>query len=462
MAFQKFSSQTWMERYDEEAAEMFGGQEDDDDDDDGGGGGGGGGEEGGSGPPGQDYGDEDAENIGYLVPAPLLRLVLEDYARDMAAAAAAAASSSSAAAAAASSAAQQRGRGAAAGPGPTSAASAAASAAGARRRGRAAASPLATRPPAAAAAKAAAPAPAAPLYLDGRPRLGLRYQRMESPALRRALGLPGSGGAAGGGGVLVTGVDPTGSAAGVVQVHDVLLAVEGRPVAPDGTTLLRPGQRVLFGHWAAVGRVGGELSLTVMLGLRDAGAPFLPVSLGPGRRPQHMVVGPLVFTSFSLAYWYSLMASHQRLMRPGAGGGPGAAARRAFQAGLVPVMGALEWGLPEADDDEEVVLLTERFLRIELEPSPAAASASAAGPATGSESGGPAPCRVGPLLVLDACSLAADTRAVLKHHSMGAAMGAELRRRLGSSWPFEGQQAAQGASRQRRQQGRRGGLAGRR
>ncbi len=40
--------------------------------------------------------------------------------------------------------------------------------------------------------------------------------------------------------------------------------------------------------------------------LRDAGVPFLPVSLGPGRRPQYLVAGPLVFTAFSVPYlWVS-------------------------------------------------------------------------------------------------------------------------------------------------------------
>ncbi len=35
-------------------------------------------------------------------------------------------------------------------------------------------------------------------------------------------------------------------------------------VAPDGTTLLAPGQRVLFGHWVSVGQPGGQLPLAVI------------------------------------------------------------------------------------------------------------------------------------------------------------------------------------------------------
>lgn len=97
------------------------------------------------------------------------------------------------------------------------------------------------------------------------------------------------------------------------------------------------------------------------------------------------------------------------------------------------------------------------FLRLELQqgalatPEPAAAAAGvksgAAAAAAGAETGAGAAAREdesgsssasageqrgggggGPVLVLDAGRLAAQTRAVLRHHSIGAAMPAELRR----------------------------------
>ncbi|GLC41234.1 hypothetical protein PLESTB_001084500 [Pleodorina starrii] len=532
MAFQKFASQTWMERYDDAAAEVYGGEGDEDD------GGGGGGDEGddgddggGGGGHGQDY-DEDAENIGYLVPAQLLQLVLDDYSRAMSHQQASTSAPGATPAAA--------GRGARRG------------SAGARASRAGSGGGSAT---AGASSSSSETRGSAPVYLDGRPRLGLRYQRLESPVLRRSLGM-----AAGESGVLVTGVDPTGSAARLVQVHDVLLAVGGRQVSNDGTTVLRPGQRVLFGHWSAVANVGDPLTITVLRGgtrlelslrLRGAGEPFLPVSLGPGRRPQFLVVGPLVFAAFSLPYWFELMAAQQQA-------GSNRAARRRLSSGLVPVLAALEWGLPAEDDGEEVVLLTEvlecgsggadegegeggqeeeeegedddevsaspdgvpvaseaaawsqllqspgrlatvngqqvrnlaqlaaavvrastsasasaadgseqqphHFLRLGLEPSGRGAPGSSSSSSDGgsSSSSGPGVTVAGRLVVLDASSLAADTKAVLRHHSMAAAMSADLRRRLATNWPFEASHQAHGASRQRRQQGRRVALSGRR
>ncbi|EFJ52376.1 hypothetical protein VOLCADRAFT_86747 [Volvox carteri f. nagariensis] len=541
MAFQKFTSQTWMERYDDVASEVYqddGGGEDGD----GGGDGGGGGEEGdgddGGGAPGQEY-DEDAENIGYLVPAQLLQLVLDDYSRHMSYQYAFTSSSphspphpATATTAAAASRRGLSGTGAKRGKGSGGARAATAAASGSD-------SGVVTRG-------------SAPLYLDGRPRLGLRYQRLESPALRRSLGL-----SRGESGVLVTGVDPTGSAAGAVQVHDVLLAVGGRQVANDGTTLLWPGQRVLFGHWPAVAQVGELLTVKVLRGrtrlelqvrLRGAGDSFLPVSLGPSRRPNFLVVGPLVFTAFSLPLWYELSWSRRHLAS--------AASRRSVHSGLVPILGAMEWGLPAEGEGEEVVVLTEvlgcgedgggeetssssssssssspslggaledeqttaatittttsgssstvitdggggvgeeaaawsrllqgpsrlasvngqrcrnLFLRFCFEPggdrgvdSESNASSSGRSSGSGGSGGGPGVTRGSWLAVLDSSRVAADTRAVLKHHSLSAAMSGELRRRLFTNWPFESGAPASGTPRQRRRQGRRVGLSGRR
>lgn len=52
---------------------------------------------------------------------------------------------------------------------------------------------------------------------------------LENPAMRRALGLPENGM-----GVLVAHVDSTGTCAGVLQRGDVLLEIDGKPIASDG------------------------------------------------------------------------------------------------------------------------------------------------------------------------------------------------------------------------------------
>lgn len=65
-------------------------------------------------------------------------------------------------------------------------------------------------------------------------------------------------------GIHITAVDPTGSCAGAVQPGDVLVSVAGRAVAADGTAELRPGQRVLFGHFVNTGSIGQALALEVV------------------------------------------------------------------------------------------------------------------------------------------------------------------------------------------------------
>ncbi|GFR49959.1 hypothetical protein Agub_g12067, partial [Astrephomene gubernaculifera] len=658
LAFQKSGSQTWMERYDDVAAEMMYGDEGSDEDGDGSGGadvGGGpsGGSEGNG--DGEDYygGDEadDAENIGYLVPSQLLQLVLGDYARARGAALSCRQQQQQQESRCGEAASRLTSSSAPMYSSQTAGAGNSSSSSRSKSTGTSTLPSTTTTTTRTTLSTSSSSSSTGPLYLDGRPRLGLRYQRLESRALRRFLGMTGAhcgamvgaaeqqqqqqqleeqergpapaaaaggmqprqrhsepeegtggntGNAGGGGcvmkgrvgelsGVLVTGVDPTGSAAGVVQVHDVLLELAGRQVSYDGSTLLRPGgrQRVLFGHWAAVGRVGEHLPIAVLrngvrlelsVRLRDAGAPFLPVSLGPGRRPQFLLVGPLVFTAFSLPYWYQLMSSQQQ---QGQAHRRSRGARREQQRGLLSLLAPLEWGMPALDDGEEVVVLSEvlecgdsaeaasiaeqydnasaaaaaaltgnitdtataaagpgagpgavlpsvgaeaaawsrelggslprrlaelngqrvrnleqlaavvvaatarrgpadmgtgggQFLRLVLEPSGAAAAGAAEGPMTAaaaagarnsssnSNSSSSGSSSVGHVLVLDAGSLAAHTRAVLRHHSMGGAMTDDMRRRLATNWPFEGQPQPQGSSRQRRQQGRRFAVSGRR
>ncbi|CAE6961643.1 DEGP9 [Symbiodinium sp. CCMP2592] len=73
--------------------------------------------------------------------------------------------------------------------------------------------------------------------------LGVRLQHAKSPALRRLRGLE----EARGDGVLVTDVAPQSPAADAgIQVGDVLLAVDGVPVAEDGTVPLRDMERIGF------------------------------------------------------------------------------------------------------------------------------------------------------------------------------------------------------------------------
>ncbi|NUP11729.1 MAG: trypsin-like serine protease [Polyangiaceae bacterium] len=89
--------------------------------------------------------------------------------------------------------------------------------------------------------------------------LGVIWQRLESDSHRKALGLKRSDG-----GILVVRIAFHGTAWGVLQEGDVLLAIDGEPVASDGTVPLRPGELVDHSHRVALRDVGDELDLTIL------------------------------------------------------------------------------------------------------------------------------------------------------------------------------------------------------
>ena len=92
---------------------------------------------------------------------------------------------------------------------------------------------------------------------DGFPDTGLETTPLISPAYRAERGLP-----KGRGGVVVDRVAPGGTFDGVLKPGDVLLSVEGQPVADDGT--IRVGDsRVTFEHAVDMLQVGAPARVTV-------------------------------------------------------------------------------------------------------------------------------------------------------------------------------------------------------
>jgi hypothetical protein len=93
---------------------------------------------------------------------------------------------------------------------------------------------------------------------DGFPDSGLSTTPLLSPAYRRERRMP-----AGKSGVVVDAVSPGGSVDGIVQPGDVILAVDGVPVANDGT--IKVGDtRVTFEHLFDMKQEGQELSVTLL------------------------------------------------------------------------------------------------------------------------------------------------------------------------------------------------------
>ena len=142
---------------------------------------------------------------------------------------------------------------------------------------------------------------------DGTPDLGLSMQKLENPALRRRFGL-----APGQTGVLINRLYPDSPAAGRMQEADVITAIEGVPVANDGTISFRPEQRTFFGYLMQQKHIGDRLRIdTLRQGLSrpvtlSLTQPMDYERLVPHERfdttPTYMIAGGLVFVPLTLNY----------------------------------------------------------------------------------------------------------------------------------------------------------------
>ncbi len=94
---------------------------------------------------------------------------------------------------------------------------------------------------------------------DGFPELGVMAQQLESKAHRRSLGLqPKSHG-----GVLITRVIHGSSAWGKLKKGDVLLALDGKKIAADGSISFRKDERIDMAHQVARRHVGETMPVDV-------------------------------------------------------------------------------------------------------------------------------------------------------------------------------------------------------
>lgn len=159
---------------------------------------------------------------------------------------------------------------------------------------------------------------------DGVPALGIYWQSMESPALKSHYGMK-----SGLNGVLVTRVVYGSSAWGVLQEGDVITALDGQPVADDGTVPFRREERIGLVHPLSMRQMGETARLTV---IRGAVAMDVPVKLRPGvrlvpgpeydRRPTYFIYAGLVFTPLTRNYmntwkWEEVLARFRHYSEEG-------------------------------------------------------------------------------------------------------------------------------------------------
>ena len=160
------------------------------------------------------------------------------------------------------------------------------------------------------------PPPVIRTFLDGVaagkrplvPAIGVVTQNLENPLLRRRLGVP-----AGASGVVVIQVEHGSGADGVLQLRDVITAVDGLPVANNGTVAYGGRHRTRFDVVLGHHYVGDTIAIDV---IRAGVATRLEVTLGEWRplvprtrydqAPRYLVFGGLVFQGLTrdvLATW---------------------------------------------------------------------------------------------------------------------------------------------------------------
>jgi S1-C subfamily serine protease len=142
---------------------------------------------------------------------------------------------------------------------------------------------------------------------DGIPAVGIELQDMENPGLRAHLQMGATQT-----GVLVQYIAPGSSAQGILQLGDVLLAIEGRPVANDGTIPFRGTERIYFAEAVQDKFMGETVRCRILRDgeVMDVTIP-LRTTLGSGRlvpytqydtTPTYYIVGGLVFQPLTLNY----------------------------------------------------------------------------------------------------------------------------------------------------------------
>ncbi|DBA92177.1 hypothetical protein WJX77_001540 [Trebouxia sp. C0004] len=135
--------------------------------------------------------------------------------------------------------------------------------------------------------------------------VGFRWQDMENTHLREHLQVaPQQSGS------LVYKIDPLAPAHEVLKENDVVMQIDGIPIADDGTVEFRNEERVEFSHIVRAKHIGESLDLKVfrdgtLLDLEyqlKQRRPLVPILHGVDCVPSYFIVGGLVFVPLSIPF----------------------------------------------------------------------------------------------------------------------------------------------------------------
>lgn len=136
---------------------------------------------------------------------------------------------------------------------------------------------------------------------DGFPDLGIMAQDMENPDIKRKYGMTEDQT-----GILVIVISPNSPAYGKIQQDDVLLTIDGHPIADDGTVEFRSQERTRYSYYVDQRQIGEEITAQVLrqgeiqqvsFPLNQTRDAYLLVPLEKyDQQPRYFVYGGIVFT----------------------------------------------------------------------------------------------------------------------------------------------------------------------
>ena len=139
---------------------------------------------------------------------------------------------------------------------------------------------------------------------DGFPTLGIVAQETENEVLREYYGLDERNEE---GGVLITAVLPGTRPAEYLRAGDILIEIDGIPIARDGTIPLRKRERASFAYLISKKQIGEEVALTLIrngseIRLSFPAESYVPLVQRPYeyKEPVYYIYGGLVFTVLSM------------------------------------------------------------------------------------------------------------------------------------------------------------------
>ncbi|MBD3278811.1 MAG: trypsin-like serine protease [Candidatus Aegiribacteria sp.] len=143
--------------------------------------------------------------------------------------------------------------------------------------------------------------------LDGFPAAGFSYQTVRNPAASRVLGIEQEQT-----GVIVTGMASDSPASAVLQQGDVVMSIDGREIAGDGTVELRSGSRTALSYMISRRQLGDTITMEIIRNGEPSSVDMLldatvhDLSIVSTKifdiPPEYMIFGGVLFMPLTINY----------------------------------------------------------------------------------------------------------------------------------------------------------------